>query len=65
LFFIIRSAVAYYAMTHHFKWENLTPAEIGALWIMVPEKEKKKCIEEHEKKHKDYVREFEEFIRVY
>ncbi|XP_046642426.1 nucleolar transcription factor 1-like isoform X2 [Daphnia pulicaria] len=58
------SAAAYYVMTHHFKLENLTPAEIGALWGVVPEKEKKKCIEEHKKRHKDYVREFEKFIRA-
>ncbi len=61
---ILRSAAAYYVMTHHFKLENLTPAEIGALWGVVPEKEKKKCIEEHKKRQKDYVREFEIFIRV-
>ncbi|EFX68818.1 hypothetical protein DAPPUDRAFT_114234 [Daphnia pulex] len=56
------SVAAYYVMTHHFKLENLTPAEIDALWGMVSEKEKKKCIEEHKKKDKDYVREFEKFF---
>ncbi|XP_046452884.1 nucleolar transcription factor 1-like isoform X2 [Daphnia pulex] len=58
------SAVAYYVMTHHSKLGNLTPAEIDALWVMLPEKEKKKCIEEHKKKHEDYVRDFEKFIRI-
>jgi hypothetical protein len=63
-FFIIRSAAAYYVMTHHSKLGNLTPAEIDALWGTVSEKEKKKFIEEHQKKHEDYVRDFEKFIRV-
>ncbi len=62
--FIIRSAAAYYVMTHHSKLGNLTPAEIDALWGTVSEKEKKKFIEEHQKKHEDYVRDFEKFIRV-
>jgi hypothetical protein len=43
---------------------NLTPAEIDALWGTVSEKEKKKFIEEYKKKHEDYVRDFEKFIRV-
>jgi upstream-binding transcription factor len=63
-FFIIRSAAGYYVMTHHSKLGNLTPAEIDALWGTVSEKEKKKCIEEHKKVHKDFVREIEIFIRV-
>jgi hypothetical protein len=63
-FFIIRSAAAYYVMTHHSKLGQLTHAEIEVLWGKVPEKERKKCIKEHKQKHKDYVREFEKFIRV-
>jgi upstream-binding transcription factor len=63
-FFIIRSAAAYYAMTHHSKLGQLTHAEIEVLWGRVSEKEKKKFIEELKKVHKDYVREFEKFIRV-
>jgi hypothetical protein len=63
-FFIIRSAAAYYVMTHHSKLGYLTPAEINALWGTLSEKEMKKCIEEHKKKHEDYVRDFEKFIRV-
>jgi hypothetical protein len=51
-------------MTHHSQLGNLTPAEIDALWGKVSEKQKKKCIEEHKKKHQDYVCEFEKFIRV-
>ncbi|XP_046440681.1 nucleolar transcription factor 1-like isoform X1 [Daphnia pulex] len=58
------SAAAYYVMTHHSKLGNLTPAEIDVLWGKVSEKQKKKCIEEHKKKHKDYVFEFEKFIRT-
>jgi hypothetical protein len=63
-FFIIRSAAAYYAMTHHSKLGQLTHAEIEVLWGRVSEKEKKKFIEELKKVHKDYLREFEKFIRV-
>jgi hypothetical protein len=63
-FFIIRSAAAYYVMTHHSKLGQLTHAEIEVLWGRVSEKEKKKFIEELKKVHKDYVREFEKFIRV-
>ncbi|XP_046457776.1 nucleolar transcription factor 1-like isoform X2 [Daphnia pulex] len=58
------SAAAYYVMTHHSQLGNLTPAEIDALWGKVSEKQKKKCIEEHKKKHQDYVCEFEKFIRT-
>jgi hypothetical protein len=63
-FFIIRSAAAYYVMTHHSKLGQLTHAEIEVLWGRVSEKEKKKFIEELKKVHKDYLREFEKFIRV-
>ncbi|XP_046636359.1 uncharacterized protein LOC124315043 [Daphnia pulicaria] len=58
------SAAAYYVMTHHSKLGNLTPAEINALWGTVSEKEMKRSIEEHKKKHEDYVRDFEKFIRI-
>jgi hypothetical protein len=51
-------------MTHHSKLGQLTHAEIDALWGTVSEKEKKKFIEEYKKKHEDYVRDFEKFIRV-
>ena len=51
-------------MTHHSKSGNLTPADIDLLWSKVSEKQKKKCIEEHKKKQKDYVVEFENFVRV-
>jgi upstream-binding transcription factor len=65
LFFITRSAAAYYVMTHHSELGNLTPAEIDVLWGKVPKKQKKKCIEEHKKKRKDYVvYEIEKFVRV-
>ncbi|XP_046643236.1 nucleolar transcription factor 1-like isoform X2 [Daphnia pulicaria] len=58
------SGAAYYVMTHHSQLGDLTPAEIDALWGKVSEKQKKKCIEEHKKKHQDYVCEFEKFIRT-
>jgi hypothetical protein len=51
-------------MTHHSKLGQLTDAEIEVLWRRASVKEKKKCIEEHEKKHEDYVRDLEKFIRV-
>jgi upstream-binding transcription factor len=50
-------------MTHHSELGNLTPAEIDVLWEKVSKK-KKKCIEEHKKKHMDYAYEFEKFVRV-
>ncbi|XP_046648120.1 uncharacterized protein LOC124338098 isoform X1 [Daphnia pulicaria] len=58
------SATAYYVMTHHSKLDNLTPAEIDVLWGKVSDKQKKTCIEEHKKKRKDYVYEFEKFLRA-
>jgi upstream-binding transcription factor len=63
-FFIIRSAAAYYAMTHHSKLGQLTHAEIDVLWGRASEKQKKRCIKEHKKRHKDYAQEYDEFIRV-
>lgn len=65
LFLIIRSAAAYYVLTHHSKTSNLSPVDIDQLWGKVSEKQKKKCIEEHKRKQKDYVAEFENFVRVY
>ncbi|EFX62970.1 hypothetical protein DAPPUDRAFT_336117 [Daphnia pulex] len=58
------SAAAYYVMTHHSKLDNLTPAEINVLWGKVSDEHKKKCIEEHQKKYKDYVYEYEKFLRT-
>ena len=51
-------------MTHHSKTGNLSTADIDFFWGKVSEKKKKKCIEEHKKKQKDYVVEFENFVRV-
>jgi upstream-binding transcription factor len=66
LLFTFRNAAAYYftSVTQHSKLGELHYAVTNFLWGMVPEKEKKKCIEEHLKKHEDYVREFDKFIRV-
>jgi hypothetical protein len=61
---IVRSAAAFYAMTYHSKTGNLTPTEIDDLWGKVSEKQKKKCIEEHQKRQNVYVVEFEKFVRV-
>jgi hypothetical protein len=52
-------------LTHHSKTSNLSPVDIDQLWGKVSEKQKKKCIEEHKRKQKDYVAEFENFVRVY
>ncbi|KAI9557323.1 hypothetical protein GHT06_017151 [Daphnia sinensis] len=57
------SAAAYYAFTQHSKDGDVSAAEIDALWGKVPEKQKTKCIEEHKKKQKEYVANFEKFVR--
>lgn len=64
-FVYCRSAAAYYALVHHSKSGLPIPAaEIDLVWNQLPEKQKKKVIEEHKKKQKEYVVEFENFIRV-
>lgn len=60
----IRSAAAYYALTQHSKGEDVSSAEIDNLWGKVTEKQKTKYIQEHKKKQKEYVANFEKFVRV-
>uniref|UniRef100_A0A0P4XPX6 Nucleolar transcription factor 1 upstream-binding factor 1 ubf-1 autoantigen nor-90 n=1 Tax=Daphnia magna TaxID=35525 RepID=A0A0P4XPX6_9CRUS len=58
------SAAAYYALTQHSKGGDVSSAEIDTLWGKVTEKQKTKYIQEHKKKQKEYVANFEKFVRV-
>ncbi|XP_045031131.1 nucleolar transcription factor 1 isoform X2 [Daphnia magna] len=57
------SAAAYYALTQHSKGGDVSSAEIDTLWGKVTEKQKTKYIQEHKKKQKEYVANFEKFVR--
>ncbi len=64
IIFIIRSAAAYYVMTHKSRFGERTPDEIDFVWIKLSVEQRKKCIEEHSKKYEDYVLDMIKFAKV-
>ncbi len=48
----------------HSKNSNLSSTEIDIMWGQLADKQKKKYSEDHKKKQKAYVAEFENFVRV-
>jgi hypothetical protein len=64
IIFIIRSAAAYYDMTHPSRLGERTPDEIDFVWIKLSVEKRKKWIEEHSKKYEDYVLDMIKFAQV-
>jgi hypothetical protein len=64
IIFIIRSAAAYYDMTHPSRLGQRTPDQIDYVWSMLSVEKMKKWIEEHSKNYEDYVLDMGEFAGV-